>query len=84
MSLLIKALDKAQNAKNEQVEKSKKKQADENNAGLEIEAEVSNKSHTEISQNKITISGFQIPSNPIKAKPRSCIQAGRGLVLYGG
>jgi tetratricopeptide (TPR) repeat protein len=49
MSLLIKALDKAQNAKTEQAEKSKQ-QADESKAVLELEADVSNKLHTETLQ----------------------------------
>jgi tetratricopeptide (TPR) repeat protein len=50
MSLLIKALDKAQNAKTEQAEKSKQQQADESKAVLELEADVSNKLHTETLQ----------------------------------
>lgn len=55
MSLLIKALDKAQNAKTEQLqaEKSKKEQASESKAELEIEADVSSKPNTQIPQSPL-------------------------------
>lgn len=53
MSLLIKALDKAQNAKTEQADKSKQQQADESKAVLELEADVSNKLHTETLQSPV-------------------------------
>lgn len=55
MSLLIKALDKAQSAKTEQaqVEKSKKEQADKNKAELKIEADASTEPHTHTSQNQV-------------------------------
>jgi tetratricopeptide (TPR) repeat protein len=58
MSLLIKALNKAeeaqaQNAKTEQVEKSKKEQAEESKAELELEVDVSRNSHTQLSQNSL-------------------------------
>jgi tetratricopeptide (TPR) repeat protein len=60
MSLLIKALDKAQNAKTEQAEKSKKQQADESKAVLELETDVSNKPHNETLQNPLTATSAEL------------------------
>lgn len=62
MSLLIKALDKAQNAKTEQLqaEKSKKEQASESKAELEFEADVNSKPNTQISQSPVKTSDAEL------------------------
>ncbi len=71
MSLLIKALNKAeeaqaQNAKTEQAEKSKKKLADENSLRLGIEDEVSNNPHNETSQRPVKTAsvGLELSLSP--------------------
>jgi tetratricopeptide (TPR) repeat protein len=62
MSLLIKALDKAQNAKTEQqqAEKSKNVQAGGNKAELEMEADVSSKPYTEVTQNPVKVASPEL------------------------
>lgn len=91
MSLLIKALDKAHNAKTEQAqaEKSKKELADKNQAEkileLKLEADVSSKSHSKISHHTATNSNIELSLSPAGsefskttnniAKPASIINA---------
>jgi tetratricopeptide (TPR) repeat protein len=62
MSLLIKALDKAQNAKTEQqqAEKSKNVPAGGIKAELEMEADVSSKSYTEVTQNPVKVASPEL------------------------
>ena len=60
MSLLIKALDKAQNAKTEQAEKSKKEQAAENKAALEIETADSSKPQNNAPQNPVKTASAEL------------------------
>lgn len=74
MSLLIKALDKAQNAKTEQAqaEKSKKVQAETNHAEknieLRLEADVSNKSQSKTQNNPATDEGIELSPKPAGSK----------------
>ncbi len=59
MSLLIKALNKAEEAQAQNV-KTEQAQAAKNKAGLELEADVGSKSHTQTSQNPVEIASTDL------------------------